>query len=124
MQAVRSKDTKPEMVIRKIVHALGYRYRLHKPDLPGKPDLAFVNQRKVVFVHGCFWHGHECRWSSPVTNAKFWADKIVGNKRRDRRAVSALEATGWTVLTIWECEIKNHEKVTKRLTSFLDKTSK
>lgn len=104
MSRIRSKDTKPEMTVRRLLHGLGYRYVLHDARLPGKPDLVFPSRRKVVFVHGCFWHGHNCgRGFRPAKNADFWATKIDGNKARDRRNVRAIRAQGWGVLTVWEC---------------------
>lgn len=106
MRAVKSRDTTPEMVVRRIVHALGFRYRLHRRDLPGAPDLVFPGRRKVVFVHGCFWHGHDCPRGAraPKTNADYWRAKITRNVARDARNAQALADAGWHVLTVWECE--------------------
>ncbi|MEO4041146.1 very short patch repair endonuclease [Hoeflea sp. CAU 1731] len=106
MRAVKSRDTAPEMVVRRLVHALGYRYRLHRRDLPGAPDLVFPGRRKVVFVHGCFWHGHDCPRGAraPKTNADYWRAKIARNTARDARNAQALADAGWRVLTVWECE--------------------
>lgn len=107
MSRIRSKDTQPELVVRRLLHALGYRYLLHDKRLPGKPDLVFPARRKVVFVHGCFWHGHSCgRGFQPVKNAAFWAEKILANKDRDARHLEALQLSGWKVLTVWECEAR------------------
>jgi DNA mismatch endonuclease (patch repair protein) len=123
MQAVRSTDTEPELAVRRIVYKLGYRYRLHRKDLPGKPDLAFIRQRKVVFVHGCFWHGHDCARGArtPKENRAYWIEKIARNKARDRANYNALTALGWGSLTIWECTIKAPDHLRARLVEFLEK---
>ena len=109
MRAVKSTDTQPEITIRRLVHGLGYRHRLHRSDLPGKPDLVFAGRRKVVFVHGCFWHGHDCKRGAraPVANATYWQKKIERNRARDLRNQIALSQAGWSTLVIWECEIKD-----------------
>lgn len=122
MRAVRSKDTKPELVVRRLAHSLGYRFRLHRKDLPGRPDLVFPGRRAVIFVHGCFWHGHDCAKGKkrPATNAEFWNTKLDGNRDRDERHVSQLEAGGWKVLTVWECELKNREILAAQLKNFLE----
>jgi DNA mismatch endonuclease, patch repair protein len=121
MRAVRSKDTGPEVTVRQISHQLGYRFRLHRKDLPGTPDLVFPKYRKVIFVHGCFWHGHDCpRGSrSPKTNSGYWRDKIVRNRARDLNAVAKLGAMGWTVKVLWECEIQNQESLRSELSKFM-----
>ena len=123
MRAVRSKDTKPEMVVRRLVHGMGYRYRLHRKDLPGKPDLVFPARRKVIFVNGCFWHGHDCTRGSrqPKDNADYWLAKITRNVERDRTSIAILQAAGWQVQTIWECETKvgDREALASRLDYFL-----
>lgn len=121
MAAVRSTDTKPEMLVRRLVHRLGYRFRLHRKDLPGKPDLVFPGRRAVVFVHGCYWHGHDCKRGArmPKTNVDYWTGKIGRNRERDEASVSALEATGWRVLIIWECEMKDSDVLAGRLQGFL-----
>ncbi len=108
MRAVKSKDTKPEWIVRRLLHAAGFRYRLHVKNLPGKPDLVFPTRRKVVFVHGCWWHGHDCaRGARPAkTNACFWSTKIARNVDRDREHLAALRADGWKAHVVWECEIK------------------
>jgi len=126
MSAIRGKDTKPEMVVRGIVHGLGYRYRLHRRDLPGAPDLVFPKTHRVINVHGCFWHMHNCRYGSvtPQTNAEFWHKKRSGNVARDRAALERLRADGWRVLTIWECETKNENALQTRLRRFLDTPTK
>lgn len=120
MAAVRSEDTKPELAVRKIVHAMGYRYRLHVRKLPGRPDLVFVSRCKAIFVHGCFWHRHTgCRYAtSPKTHAAFWKAKFSYNVARDRRNRRELKKIGWAVLTVWQCELKNPEKLTERLNEF------
>lgn len=121
MSAVHSKDTKPEMAVRKAVHALGYRYRLHAANLPGKPDLVFPSRGKVIFVHGCFWHRHsKCKYATmPKTRPEFWQDKFSANMTRDRRTRRELKQLGWEVLTVWQCELKKPEKLTERLNDFL-----
>ncbi len=122
MQAVRSKDTKPEIALRKMLHRLGYRYRLHRQDLPGVPDLTFPSRKKVIFVHGCFWHGHPCRGEPriPKTNRDYWVPKIQRNAARDTEHEQALADLGWGVLTVWECELKAPDEVRERAVSFLD----
>jgi DNA mismatch endonuclease (patch repair protein) len=121
MAAVHSKDTGPEMAVRKIVHCLGYRYRLHVHSLPGRPDLVFPSRRKVIFVHGCFWHRHpKCRYAtSPKTHREFWQAKFTSNMARDRRARHKLKRMDWAVLTVWQCELKKRGKLTERLNDFL-----
>ncbi len=120
MARVRSKNTKPELAVRKLIFALGYRYRLHGKSLPGKPDLVFAGARRVVFVHGCFWHGHTCKRAAlPSSNVAFWAEKIGKNKLRDKRTKRQLTVNGWKVLTVWQCEIKNTEGLKNKVTAFL-----
>ena len=121
MSRIRSKDTKPEIVVRKLVHRMGYRYSLHRKDLPGKPDLVLVKHKKIIFVHGCFWHIHRCRYGSvvPKTNKKFWKIKREGNVDRDKRNLRKLRREGWKVLVIWECQIRNSEKLINKLEKFL-----
>lgn len=121
MQAVHSKDTKPERAVRQLVTKLGYRYRLHRADLPGKPDLAFMRRRKVVFVHGCFWHGHNCARGirQPKSNSEYWISKIARNRNRDAAHLKKLTADGWGYMVIWECELKRPASVLKRLTWFI-----
>lgn len=121
MRAVKSKNTAPEKHVRSFVHRLGYRYRLHRADLPGKPDLVFPRLRKVIFVHGCFWHDHGCIRGSrrPKTNSRYWQTKIMKNVARDRRAISALNELGWGVLVLWECQIQDQERLKAELRSFL-----
>lgn len=121
MALIRSKDTAPEMAVRRLAHALGYRHRLHRADLPGKPDMVFPSRKAVVFVHGCFWHGHDCKRGSrkPKANAEYWRTKIERNAARDGATAAALEAMGWRSLVIWECELKDPAAVTQRLRDFL-----
>ncbi|MDF1607802.1 very short patch repair endonuclease [Hoeflea sp. YIM 152468] len=112
MSGIRGKNTKPEMVVRKALHAAGFRYRLHDKRLPGNPDLVFPKYRAVVFVHGCFWHGHDCHlFRLPSTRSDFWCRKIAGNVERDRKAVQALENTGWRTGIIWECAVKGRTRL-------------
>src|SRR5437867_4880958 len=120
MSRIRSRDTKPEKIVRSIVHALGYRYRLHKTDLPGKPDIVLVRHRKIIDVHGCFFHMHKCPYGSvvPVTNAKFWKTKRLSNVERDRRNLSALSRGGWRVLVVWECETRRPAFLRQTLQKF------
>ena len=107
MSGIRGKDTKPEILVRKALHAAGYRFRLHRNDLPGKPDIVLPRYRTVIFVHGCFWHGHMCKhFKWPKTREDFWRAKITRNVERDREAIAALEKLGWTVKVVWECEVK------------------
>jgi DNA mismatch endonuclease (patch repair protein) len=108
MRAVKSRDTKPEMIVRRAAHALGYRFRLHRKDLPGSPDLVFPSRKKAIFVHGCFWHGHDCARGArmPKANADYWTAKIGRNVARDARVKGELASLGWETLTIWECELK------------------
>lgn len=122
MGRIRSEDTQPEMTVRRMLHALGYRYVLHDARLPGKPDLVFPTMRKVLFVHGCFWHGHDCgRGFRPKTNAEFWKAKIDGNKARDRRNLRLIRASGWSVFTVWECRTQpaKIDALRRRLLAFL-----
>lgn len=122
MTQVHSKDTRPELIVRRLVHSLGYRYRLHRKDLPGDPDLVFVGRRKVIFVHGCFWHGHNCRSGikRPKTNQDYWLKKLQRNKVRDLENQSKLAELGWDVLVVWECEIGKQNELADRLRQFLD----
>ncbi len=125
MQAVKAKDTSPEMLVRKLLHADGYRYRLHLKTLPGKPDLAFPARRKVIFVNGCFWHGHECnKGKLPKSKLDYWEPKIRANRERDARKNQELAADGWEILTIWQCQTKDIEELRARLWSFLGKSQK
>lgn len=121
MASIGQKNTAPEMAVRRLLHGKGYRYALHRRDLPGRPDLVFAPWQKVVFVHGCFWHGHGCNNGQlPTTRADYWAEKIGSNKARDARNVRDLKADGWDVCVVWECELANPEALEHRLTHFLD----
>ena len=120
MGRVAAKDTKPEMVVRKIAHALGFRFRLHQKDLPGRPDIVFPSRRKAIFVHGCFWHRHDCRKATtPKTNVEFWGEKFRQNVERDRRTMSELAEQGWEAMIIWECETGDVEALAGKIVSFL-----
>ncbi|MBB3835209.1 DNA mismatch endonuclease (patch repair protein) [Xanthomonas arboricola] len=126
MSRVKSKDTKPELLVRRLVFRMGYRYRLHGKSLPGKPDLVFPSRHKVIFVHGCFWHGHEgCRLSrTPKTNADFWLAKLVANRERDARIITELDALGWTSLTVWQCELRDPEAISVKIHEYLESENK
>ena len=121
MAAVKSKDTTPELAVRRALHRRGYRYGLHSPDLPGKPDLVFRTRRKVLFVHGCFWHGHRCgKGRLPKTKKAFWSAKIAANKARDIRNVRLLRREGWSVLTVWQCQTREMDKLVDKIARFLE----
>lgn len=120
MRRVQGKNTRPELAVRSMVHRLGYRFRLHKGELPGRPDLAFPGRRKVVFVHGCFWHGHRCkREKMPKSRVDYWNKKIAVNRARDARNLWGLRLLGWRCAIVWECEIKDAERLGRRLRKFL-----
>lgn len=125
MRAIRSKDMRPELIVRRLVHGLGYRYRLHRHDLPGRPDLVFPARRKVIFVHGCFWHQHRdpvcCLAHKPRSNRTYWLPKLERNARRDVEHLSALAGAGWDVLVIWECEVKKDTDLAQQICTFLDR---
>lgn len=125
MALIRSKDTKPEMIVRCSLHRLGYRFRLHRRSLPGVPDLTFPSRRKVIFVHGCFWHAHEgCSIANmPKSRRDYWAEKFRRNKERDLSNIQLLRQDGWKVLTLWECETKAPERLARKLTHFLGPVS-
>jgi len=122
MSRVRSRDTKPEMRVRRIVHGNGYRYRLHVRALPGNPDIVFPSRQKVIFVHGCFWHRHPGCARSPKSKLDFWLPKLNANRERDLRNQEMLQKLGWNCLVIWECELKDVQNVTDRICVFLDGT--
>jgi DNA mismatch endonuclease (patch repair protein) len=121
---VRAKDTKPELRVRRLVHRMGYRYRLHRQSLPGKPDLVFGPRRKLIFVHGCFWHRHDdpaCRLARVTkSHTDFWLPKLEGNKARDKRTVIELRKLGWDALVIWECQTRNEDEMRRTISQFLD----
>ena len=123
MALVRGKNTKPEMVVRRLIHSMGFRYRLHSPSLPGHPDLVFVRRRKVIFVHGCFWHLHggKCSLSRlPKSNLGFWLPKLEGNRTRDTRNRRTIHALGWKMLVIWECQLRSIPALQNRIKKFLE----
>ncbi|EMH6929975.1 TPA: very short patch repair endonuclease [Pseudomonas aeruginosa] len=122
MSRVKGKNTAPELVVRRLVFGMGYRYRLHLKNLPGRPDLAFLGRKKVIFVNGCFWHGHTgCRYGQlPKTRLEYWQDKIERNKKRDEENIYSLETNGWQVLTIWQCELRNIEHLREKLSNFME----
>lgn len=122
MAKVKGKNTSPEMLVRRTVHAMGYRYRLHARELPGTPDLVFPGRRKIIFVHGCFWHRHPyCKKASmPSTRKYYWQTKLSKNVARDAEAIAKLEASAWDVLVLWECALKDRQKLESRLSTFLD----
>ena len=123
MRRIKSVNTKPEMTVRKLIHSLGFRYRLHRKDLPGKPDLVFGPKRKVVFVHGCFWHQHsasQCKKvHKPKSNSDYWTSKLNRNIERDKENLDGLTAMGWDVLVIWECEMEDMVRLTAKIEGFL-----
>ena len=125
MRAIRSKGMKPEMIVRSITYRMGFRYRLHRSDLPGKPDLVFPDRRKAIFVHGCFWHQHTAKTCKitriPKSNLEYWIPKLERNNARDKKNRSALRKLGWDVLIVWECQLKNQGKISVRIESFLEK---
>lgn len=122
MRRVRAIDTGPEMTVRRLIHAMGFRYRLHCRELAGKPDLVFPGRAKIIFIHGCFWHSHTCRAgrNRPVTNKRYWLAKLERNRRRDHANRARLRRAGWDVLVIWECQLKDAERLRDRVRGFLD----
>lgn len=121
MSRIRYKDTRPEMIVRSEVHRMGFRYKLHNSVLPGKPDLVLTRHKKIILVHGCFWHMHTCKYGivKPRTNAEFWENKRLGNVKRDRKNIRELKKMGWQVLVVWECWTKNIPLLRKKLSAFL-----
>lgn len=121
MKAVKSCNTTPELKVRRVLHQMGYRYRLHRKDLPGKPDIVFGRSRKVIFVHGCFWHGHNCKRGNrmPATNVEYWQKKISGNVQRFLKQLEQLQEAGWKPLVLWECELRDLSGLDQRLREFL-----
>ena len=124
MRRVRDRDTKPEMVVRRLLYRLGYRYRLHARELPGRPDIVFRSRRKAIFVHGCFWHQHEeCSNATiPKTRTDYWQEKFKDNRERDRASLEELGRLGWKTLVVWECETRKPDTVLSRLVEFLEST--
>ena len=124
MRAVKSRDTAPELVVRRLAHGLGHRFRLHRKDLPGNPDLAFIAARKVIFVHGCFWHGHDCKRGArvPKTNTEYWTKKTARNRLRDMKVARLLKESGWKSLVIWECETRGPDRIQRKIQRFLNQT--
>ena len=125
MSQIKGRDTKPEMIVRRLVHGMGFRYRLHRRDLPGRPDLVFPKLRKVIFVHGCFWHMHTCRYGSvtPKTNAEFWQTKRLSNVERDGRNLNQINELGWESLVVWECSKHDLPALQRQLVEFLEAPS-
>lgn len=123
MRLIKSKNTRPELLVRRLCREIGFAgYRLHRRDLPGRPDLAFIGRKKALFVHGCFWHGHDCRNGNrpPKDNRDYWTDKLTRNKVRDATHLATLTAQGWRSLVIWECELKAPDRVSKKIFRFLN----
>ena len=121
MSRIGGKDTAPEMIVRHLLHALGYRYRLHRRDLPGKPDIVFPGRRKAIFVHGCFWHAHGCAIGRPPkSRPDYWLPKLAANKTRDEAVAAGLRGLGWEVLTVWQCETRRPEGLRAAVVAFLD----
>ena len=125
MSRIRSRDMKPELIVRSLVHRLGYRFRLHRRGMPGRPDLVFPGRRAVIFVNGCFWHWHpspKCPIAGlPKSNLEYWEPKLARTRIRDKENTAALEAEGWRVLTVWECQLRNMEEIGARICEFLDR---
>lgn len=122
MSRIRNVDTKPEMMVRRLVHNMGYRYRLHVGCLPGNPDLVFRSRKKVIFVHGCFWHQHGCRqYRQPRTKRAFWETKLAKNKARDAKVRKLLHCQGWQILTIWECQLRHTSRLKDRIRHFFER---
>lgn len=121
MQSVQTKDTGPELTVRRALFAAGYRFRLHRRDLPGSPDIVLPGRRKAIFVHGCFWHGHGCsKGRAPKSREEYWLPKIAANRERDRRNIAALEAIGWSVRVVWQCELRDPRTLMDSLGIFLE----
>lgn len=120
MRAIRSKNMKPELAVRSLVHRMGFRYRLHRHDLPGRPDMVFPARKKVIFVHGCFWHSHNCKTAHvPKSNRGYWGPKLERNRMRDAKNLIALKTSGWQSLVLWECELSDQEDICARIRRFL-----
>lgn len=125
MRAVKSRDTTPELLVRRLLRPIAPGYRLNRADIPGKPDIAFIGAKQAIFVHGCFWHGHDCRRGArkPKDNADYWAGKIARNRARDAANLQRLDALGWRALTLWECELTDEAALSARLRAFLNRPS-
>jgi DNA mismatch endonuclease (patch repair protein) len=120
MRSVGDRDTGPELTVRSLLHRLGYRYRLHRRDLPGRPDIVFPGKMKAIFIHGCFWHGHDCRKGKlPKSRGEYWIAKIKANQDRDARVVASLQDASWQALSVWQCELKNLDAINRVLREFL-----
>jgi DNA mismatch endonuclease (patch repair protein) len=121
MARIRKVNTKPELIVRKLLHRLGFRYLLYRRELPGNPDIVFPGRKKVILVHGCFWHRHDCPWGRkvPTSNRDYWLPKLRRNRARDKRNLIKLKALGWTPLTVWECELSDVDSLSARLVQFL-----
>lgn len=125
MANIRSADTIPEVELRRLVHALGYRFRLHRSDLPGKPDVVLPRHQAAIMMHGCFWHGHKCKdGRRPGSNTEYWNKKLDRNLQRDKRNLGALRRLGWRCLIVWECQLKNKDRLGERITRFLERTAR
>lgn len=122
MSRIRGKDTKPEIIVRSMLHKMGYRFKLHRKDLPGTPDIVLPKYKTVIFVHGCFWHRHKrCKFAyTPKSRVKFWIDKFDGNIKRDKKHQKQLKAQGWNVIVLWECEVKDESNLSTRLVNEIE----
>jgi DNA mismatch endonuclease, patch repair protein len=125
MSRIRYRDTRPEKIVRSLVHRLGYRYRLHKSDLPGKPDIVLVRHKKIIDVYGCFFHMHKCKYGNviPASNTEFWQTKRSSNVKRDLRNQMTLRRDGWRVMIVWECQTRNLQKLEKKVVTFLERSA-
>lgn len=122
MQSVKTKDTGPEKAVRRALFAKGYRFRKHRRDLPGSPDIVFPSYKKVIFVHGCFWHCHTCkRGKTSKSHVEYWGPKLNANRARDKRNIRMLRALGWGVMVVWQCELADTAKLLKRMTRFMER---
>lgn len=122
MSSISGKNTEPEIAVRSLLHSLGYRFRIHRKDLPGNPDIVLPKYKKIIFIHGCFWHGHrDCKRSKlPNSNREFWEQKIRSNVQRDNKIISSLTENGWDVMILWTCQIRNSENVAHKLIEFIE----
>lgn len=119
MRSIRGRNTRPELQVRRLIYGMGYRYRLHVRELPGTPDIVLKKRRAAIFIHGCFWHLHERCSISHVPTASGWSEKLLANQRRDQEACTALRESGWKVMILWECQLKNPKKLQKQIEDFL-----